>query len=100
MFGGAATRPPDIAELREEASVEHAAHASARRSSSRSSTVSASGAAGQHGIDAISLQVRGGEILGVGGVDGNGQQALAQVIAGQQRLEAGDVRVEGRSVET
>jgi len=42
--------------------------------------------------------IGGGEILGVGGVDGNGQQALAQVIAGQQRLEGGDVRVDGRSV--
>ena len=35
----------------------------------------------------ISLSVRGGEILGIAGVDGNGQRALAEVIAGQRRVE-------------
>ncbi len=34
----------------------------------------------------VSLSVRAGEILGIAGVDGNGQRALAEVIAGQRRV--------------
>ena len=39
-----------------------------------------------------------GEVLGVAGVDGNGQRALAEVIAGQRRSTAGDVRLGGASI--
>ncbi len=45
------------------------------------------------GITGISLEVRGGEILGVAGVDGNGQRELAEVIAGQRAARAGEVRL-------
>jgi general nucleoside transport system ATP-binding protein len=98
MFGEGQEAETDIAELREEATVERAAHSISEEVVLEVVDASAGGAVGQHGIHAISLQVHGGEILGVGGVDGNGQQALAQVIAGQQRLEAGDVRMDGASV--
>ena len=98
MFGEQEEATTDIAELREEASVDHAAHEIGETVVLEVIEAKAEGAAGQHGIESLSLQVRAGEILGVGGVDGNGQQALAQVIAGQQRLEAGDVRVGDRSV--
>jgi len=98
MFGERQTATTDIAELREEAGVERAAHGISEDVVLEVIDASAEGAVGQHGIDAISLQVHGGEILGVGGVDGNGQQALAQAIAGQQRLGGGDVRVDGSSV--
>jgi len=98
MFGEKQEAATDIAELREETSVERAAHAISEDVVLEVIDASAEGARGQHGIEAISLQVHGGEILGVGGVDGNGQQALAQVIAGQQALGAGDIRVEGDSV--
>ena len=40
---------------------------------------------GELGIEDVSLKVRLGEILGVAGVDGNGQRALAEAIAGQRR---------------
>jgi ABC-type uncharacterized transport system ATPase subunit len=52
------------------------------------------------GVHDISLAVRRGEIMGVAGVDGNGQRELAEAIAGQRRLVAGEVRLEGRSIGT
>jgi ABC-type uncharacterized transport system ATPase subunit len=45
-----------------------------------------------HGID---LEVRGGEILGVAGVEGNGQRELAEVIIGLRSPTAGKVMVDG-----
>lgn len=44
----------------------------------------------------ISLDVRRGEIVGVAGVDGNGQSELAEVIAGLRTPTAGHVRINGR----
>ena len=88
----------DIAELRETAGVEREARTVGAEPLLQIVDASATGDGAQHGIAGISLDVRPGEIVGVGGVDGNGQQALAQVIAGQQPLTGGDIRVEGASV--
>ena len=46
----------------------------------------------------ISFDVRSGEILGVAGVEGNGQSELSDVIAGLLPLQTGDVRIEGESI--
>jgi ABC-type uncharacterized transport system ATPase subunit len=46
----------------------------------------------------ISLSVRGGEILGVVGVSGNGQRELADVIGGTLRASGGRIEVAGRTV--
>ena len=57
---------------------------------------------GDHGVPAlvnVSLEVRAGEIMGVAGVDGNGQRELAECIAGLRRIESGRVLVGGRVVE-
>jgi simple sugar transport system ATP-binding protein len=43
----------------------------------------------------VSLAVRGGEILGVAGVAGNGQRELVEVLAGQREAESGETRVAG-----
>ena len=43
----------------------------------------------------VSLDVREGEILGIAGVAGNGQLALAEAIAGLQSFGSGDIRVNG-----
>jgi general nucleoside transport system ATP-binding protein len=46
-------------------------------------------------VDGISLEVRAGEIVGIAGVSGNGQDELLEVIAGQRELTAGEMRVNG-----
>ncbi len=47
-------------------------------------------------LRAVSLQVRRGEIVGVAGVDGNGQRELFEVLAGLRPLQAGEIRLLGR----
>ncbi|CAN5825806.1 ABC transporter ATP-binding protein [soil metagenome] len=98
MFGEQPDAAADIAELREEAAAEKQQRSITTTPVLEVIDAVATGGPGQHGIDGASLAVRGGEILGVGGVDGNGQQALAQAIAGQQRLEGGDIRLAGVSI--
>ena len=49
-------------------------------------------------VDGLSLQVRAGEIVGVAGVEGNGQSELAAAIAGMQAVESGAVRLDGADV--
>ena len=46
----------------------------------------------------ICLDLRKGEILGVAGVDGNGQNELAEVIAGLRRVRHGQISIDGRSI--
>ena len=46
----------------------------------------------------LNLAVRGGEILGIAGVSGNGQKALANVIAGTLAPSEGHVTVRGRQM--
>jgi simple sugar transport system ATP-binding protein len=49
-------------------------------------------------VDDVSFAVRGGEILGVAGVDGNGQAELVEALVGLRRPARGDVLLDGRSV--
>lgn len=44
----------------------------------------------------ICLDLRKGEILGIAGIDGNGQSELAEVIAGLRRVENGQIIMDGR----
>ncbi len=46
----------------------------------------------------ISLHVAGGEVLGIAGVAGSGQQALAETLVGLRRPERGRVEVDGVDV--
>jgi simple sugar transport system ATP-binding protein len=64
----------------------------------RLDSVSALSDRGTPGLRNISLNVRGGEIVGVAGVSGNGQQELAQVIAGLRRVTAGTIRISDHDV--
>ncbi len=50
------------------------------------------------GIEDVSLTLHMGEVLGVAGVDGNGQRALAEVISGQRRLTHGELRYLGAPI--
>jgi ABC-type uncharacterized transport system ATPase subunit len=54
--------------------------------------------AGRRVLDQVSLQVRGGEIVAIAGVAGNGQQPLAELLSGQRAPAAGSVRVAGRPI--
>jgi ABC-type uncharacterized transport system ATPase subunit len=98
MFGEAASAVSDVAELRSD--VDGVRHS--RQTSGQAMLelvgVSAKGAGGQYGISDITLTIHGGEILGIAGVDGNGQRALAEVIAGQRRVISGEIRLEGAAV--
>jgi len=46
-------------------------------------------------VDHVSLDVRAGEIVGVAGVEGNGQNELVEAIMGLRPIRSGHVRVEG-----
>ncbi|WP_082812635.1 ATP-binding cassette domain-containing protein [Cellulomonas timonensis] len=49
-------------------------------------------------IDGLSLQVRSGEIVGIAGVEGNGQSELAAAVAGMQGIDAGRIALAGKDV--
>jgi simple sugar transport system ATP-binding protein len=49
-------------------------------------------------LRALDLSLRAGEILGVAGIDGNGQRELEEVLAGVRATTAGELRVAGRPV--
>ena len=54
-----------------------------------------------HGVkklDGIDLQLRAGEVLGVAGVDGNGQEELVQAICGQIVVDAGKILLKGQEI--
>lgn len=46
----------------------------------------------------LNLQVRRGEIVGLAGVDGNGQTELVEVLTGLRKAESGEVKVLGKDV--
>ncbi|NJN16842.1 MAG: ABC transporter ATP-binding protein [Oscillochloris sp.] len=49
-------------------------------------------------VSGVSLEVRTGEILGIAGVQGNGQTELVAAITGLRPAEAGKVEINGRNV--
>ena len=52
------------------------------------------------GLREVSLAIQPGEILGIAGVDGNGQQELAEVVVGLRRITAGRILMNGEDVST
>lgn len=49
-------------------------------------------------VDDLSLTVRSGEIVGIAGVEGNGQSELASAIAGMAQVASGHIVLSGRDV--
>ena len=49
-------------------------------------------------VDGVSLEVRSGEILGIAGVQGNGQTELAEALTGLRRVAAGQVTLAGSEI--
>lgn len=60
--------------------------------------LSVASAAQRHALKNISLQVKKHEILGIAGISGNGQKALAQVIAGLVTPESGNIVVNNQAI--
>src|SRR5215213_5121231 len=60
--------------------------------------VSARDSRGLQAVEDVSLTVRAGEIVGIAGVDGNGQSELIDAITGLRRAESGQIIVAGRDV--
>lgn len=49
-------------------------------------------------LDKFDLQLRKGEILGIAGIAGNGQKALAEALTGLTRVSSGQVLAAGRDI--
>ncbi|MBS3794480.1 MAG: ABC transporter ATP-binding protein [Candidatus Thorarchaeota archaeon] len=49
-------------------------------------------------VDGVNLSVREGEILGIAGVEGNGQTELVEAIAGIRKVDDGRVFVDGNEI--
>lgn len=62
------------------------------------SEVKIRGTKGKPVLDAINLNVRAGEVVGVAGISGNGQSELLQVISGLVQPDQGRVALSGRDV--
>jgi len=54
---------------------------------------------GAHPLRNVDLEVRAGEIVGVAGVEGNGQTELCEVIVGLRPLEQGSVEMDGAAID-
>lgn len=55
-------------------------------------------AGGRRRLDGVSFEVRRGEIVGIAGVEGNGQLELVQLITGLAPIQSGQVKICGRDV--
>ncbi len=55
---------------------------------------------GKHGlaVDGISLNVRAGEIVGIAGIEGNGQTELIEAIAGLTPIRTGSIKFETKEI--
>lgn len=51
------------------------------------------------GLRALSLDLRAGQIIGLAGVSGNGQAALADLLAGEAVPASGEMEISGRGVD-
>ena len=49
-------------------------------------------------LDEVTLEVFGGEIVGIAGVTGNGQSELIEAVTGMQKIESGEITLNGKSI--
>ncbi len=69
-----------------------------RAAADSSSGVSARDDRGLPAVNIVDLEVRAGEIVGLAGIDANGQSELIETIMGLRKPDAGEVMVAGRDV--
>lgn len=60
--------------------------------------VAAKDARGLPALNGVTFQVRKGEILGVAGVDGNGQSELIESLTGLSKIQSGSILLNGRDI--
>lgn len=53
---------------------------------------------GKEVVKDLNLVIRPGEIVGIAGVEGNGQNEFAQILGGMSRLSSGSVKIEGMEI--
>lgn len=53
---------------------------------------------GLHAVKGVSFELRGGEILGITGVQGNGQLELAEALAGVRGVDSGRMIIKGEDI--
>lgn len=51
-------------------------------------------------LEDVSFRLRAGEVFGIAGVSGNGQDAVCEVISGSRKLTEGDILYCGQSIKT
>lgn len=49
-------------------------------------------------VKGLDLQVRSGEIVGIAGIDGNGQSELIEAITGLRKVKAGSISINGKEI--
>ena len=54
---------------------------------------------GLRAVNDLSLQVRKGEIVGIAGIDGNGQKELVEAITCLTKCESGTIQINGQQVQ-
>ncbi|MDE6184351.1 MAG: ATP-binding cassette domain-containing protein, partial [Lachnospiraceae bacterium] len=55
-------------------------------------------AAGQKILNDINMTVRKGEILGIAGIEGNGQNELSELVTGMKKNRAGQILIDGEDI--
>lgn len=55
---------------------------------------------GSFAVKGLSLDVRAGEIVGLAGIDGNGQTELIKAITGLMKIDSGSVKLKGKDITT
>ena len=56
------------------------------------------GERGQASVDGVSFEVCAGEVFGIAGVSGNGQQELVEAVTGLRRIEKGSITLSGQEI--
>jgi simple sugar transport system ATP-binding protein len=95
MFGDSLDSAPQTAELRAGVGGQRVASSAKAEVALALEHAYARGDGTQPGIEDVSLTIHIGEVVGVAGVDGNGQRALAEAISGQRHLTHGEIRYLG-----
>ncbi|MBL6538200.1 ABC transporter ATP-binding protein [Streptococcus suis] len=49
-------------------------------------------------VKGLNLQVRAGEVVGIAGIDGNGQSELIQAITGLRKVKSGEILIKGENI--